>query len=445
MIDRVQAGWWRAQPATDGARRALRAVKVETSDPRSSVAFWALMSYTVVMFLSPQYHIPALQGLRLAFLTGGVAVAAHLADVLRRRSAGLVPEVRAAAALVAWAVVTALLTYRPGSSGPFFYGLPFVLGLLVKSAVVFWLLSEVMTTVARLRRVAWVLTLMTVPMAAVAIRNFLVGNVIAGRVVGYMGGMNTGDPNGLAYVLCFILPFGLALLTTARSPLVRGAMFLIIALNMVAVVVTFSRTGFVTLGAVILLYLVRLLRRQRAWGVAMLVLVLACIPFLPSGYLSRLATMTDINSDPTGSAQARWADTRLAVGLALTNPIFGVGIGQNVLALNEIRGPTWMVVHNVYLMYAVDLGAPGLILFMLLLVQCVNSAGLVRRRSAEAPALRDLSCLAEAIQTSLVIFAISAFLIPNAYELHFYYFGGLAVAARAAYATAVRVERAAAA
>jgi O-antigen ligase len=123
-------------------------------------------------------------------------------------------------------------------------------------------------------------------------------------------------------------------------------------------------------------------------------------------------------------------DTLAAVSVVLANPIIGTGIGTNVLALNQERGALGIAVHNVYLEYAVELGIPGLVLFVLLLVECLKSAGRMRRRTAGVPGQQQLFCLAEAIQVSLVAFAVAAVFHPVAYHLFFYYVAGLAVAVK---------------
>jgi O-antigen ligase len=82
-------------------------------------------------------------------------------------------------------------------------------------------------------------------------------------------------------------------------------------------------------------------------------------------------------------------------------------------------------VHNTYLEYAVDLGLPGLTLFVLLLRGCWKSARATRRSAAP-----ELGQLAEGIEISLVGFAVAAFFHPAAYEFYFFYIAGLAVAAR---------------
>jgi O-antigen ligase len=149
---------------------------------------------------------------------------------------------------------------------------------------------------------------------------------------------------------------------------------------------------------------------------------------LPPGYLDRLNTITDIDKDRTGSAQGRWEDFGSAVDVVIKNPVTGVGLGQDILALNEERGATWRSVHNVYLQYAVDLGLPGAALFIWLLVATFRGAGRVRVRASREPQLRELVALAGGVQIALVAFAVESFFHPVAYQFYFFCIGGLAVA-----------------
>ena len=198
-----------------------------------------------------------------------------------------------------------------------------------------------------------------------------------------------------------------------------------LVLQAVAVVLTFSRAGFLTLATVLGLFGLRLLRRpSRGLVFAALGGVLLGLPFMPAGYLDRLLTLSAIDADPTGSAQARWDGTVAAVEHAVEHPLLGAGLGMNILVLNESVGATWRVVHNTYLEYAVDLGLPGLTLFSLLLFRSWRNARATRRSGGA-----ELGALAEGIEISLVGFAVAAFFHPAAYEFYFFYIAGLAAAA----------------
>ena len=427
LAGRPPAEWWRAQ-AVD--RPPPGPGPQEARTPGSAVPFAALMAFTFIFFIAPQTLFPMLGVLRIALVAATFAIASFLfGAIAHRRPVPFPPEVRIAVCLVGWAAVTLPLSYWPGGS------LSFLLGTFLKSVTIFWLLGGVVTTLPRLRWLAWALTLMTIPIAATTLAHFAAGVTMDNRVVGYMAPL-TENPNGVALVLSLLLPLALGLFFIARSIVARAVLLAVVTLDVSAVVVTFSRAGFLTLATVLAMYVYRFLRRpERPWAIVICLVLLACAPLVPPGYWQRVGTITDVESDPTGSAQERRKDTLAAMHLVAEDPVFGAGIGQNILALNEERGKAGRLVHNVYLTYAVDLGVPGLLLFLLLLGWCVNDTRLVRRRSAAVPPLRDLYYLAEALLTSLVAFAIGACFHTNAYEFHFYYFGGLAVAARRVYET----------
>jgi putative inorganic carbon (HCO3(-)) transporter len=399
----------------------------------SALPFRALMGLTAIMVLAPQTYLPALAPFRIALLTAMVAITAYVADrfVHRQPIVTLTREMRVGAWLVGWAILTIPFSYWPGGSAAQ------LLTLYAKSLVVFLLLSHIVNSSARLRVVAWGLSLMAVPLAVSAVHQYLSGDFLEGvgvtRIVGYDAPL-TDNPNDLALMLDLILPLSIALILTARRAAVRVLVSAIALLAVGAVILTFSRGGFLALAVVGVMYLWKLSgRRERGWAAAALLVALTALPFLPGSYRDRLDTIVNIQADPTGSAQARWRDTVTAVGYVARHPIIGAGIGENTLALNEERGMFWLAVHNVYLEYAVELGLPGLILFLMVLVGCIKSATFVQREAAGRPTLRELFCLARGIQISLVTFSVAALFQPVAYHVYFYYFGGLAVAARAAY------------
>jgi hypothetical protein len=390
--------------------------------------------FTVVLLLAPQAIFPALEPLHLALVAATVAIGGHLWDRTRHGEPLLTPsrEVGLALALVAWSLFTAPLSYWPGGS------IELLFGEFIKSVAIFWLLSEVVDTRSKLQKLAAALTALAVPLAATAVRNYISGDFIdtgpqreIQRIVGYQAPL-TANPNDLALMLNLILPLSVALLWIHRRPLARAVLLGAIALDVVAVVATFSRTGFLTLSTVLVGYLWKLRRRaERVWAFGALGVGLFCLVlFLPAGYFTHLGTIANVSADPTGSAQARLHDMIAATKVALANPLFGAGLGMNVLALNEVRGATWRQVHNVYLEHAADLGLPGLLLFLLLFAGCVASVGRVQRRLQATGAAPDLFHLAEGIQLSLAGFAVAAFFHPVSYHFYFYYLAGLAVAVR---------------
>jgi probable O-glycosylation ligase (exosortase A-associated) len=343
----------------------------------------------------------------------------------------LAPEIGIVLALVAWSVITIPMSVWPGGS------VRLLTDQYLKAIAFFWLISTVVTTSGRLRGLAWALVLCSIPLAATGVKNFLFGEHLLAtgvrgftRIAGYQGGSGlTGNPNDLALMLNLIIPIAGALALSERGTrrtVAAGALLLAIA----GVVVTFSRAGFLTLAATFVMFMV-VLARRKAPGIAMgmLVLAMCATPLLPSGYVDRLSTITDIDADKTGSAQGRWQDFKVAADVIVESPLVGAGLGNDAIVLNTERGrSTWRSVHNAYLQYAVDLGIPGLLLFAWLHVMCLRSARAVERRTAREPALRDMATLAAGVQISLVGFFVAALFHPIAYQFYFFSVAGLAVA-----------------
>jgi len=422
-LTQVQAGWPAVAPIPVAA---------------SPVPFWAVMGFTFILLFAPQSYVPALASFRIALIAALIGIVAYLYDrfIHGRPLMMRVREMWITAYLVGWAVLTIPFSSWPGGS------LSFLLDQYFKTLTIFWLLSHTVVTVARLRHVAWGLSLMAVGLAAMAAANFLSGTFMAEssllpRLVGNNAAL-TKNPNDLALMINLILPLSVALFLIHREPLARALLLGAILLELVTVIITYSRAGFLTLAATFTIYLWKLRNRpERSWAWSALLVAFLCVPLLPSSYFDRLSTITDIKADQTGSAQERWNDTAAAFNYVLAHPIVGGGVGMNTLALNEARGVAWRAVHNVYLEYAVDLGVPGLTLFLLLLIGCVKSVMCVQRSTARVTALRDLFLLAEGIQVSLVAFAVAGPFHPVSYNFYFYYVAGLAVAAKAVYQTSV--------
>jgi probable O-glycosylation ligase (exosortase A-associated) len=427
-VTQLEATWWK--PHIPKQTSIVSAVVPATQGGR--LAFGALVAFTAILLLSPQAWVPALKVIRIAFLAAGIAMAAHIADrtIHRQSITPLSPEIGIVLALVAWSILTLPLSMWPGGS------VRVLTDHYLKAIAFFWLLGTVVTSTDRLRVMAWTLVLCSIPLAATGVANYLSGATLSTgvrgfyRIEGYMGGSGlTGNPNDLALMLNLIVPIAGVLVFITRGA-ARVVALGALGLAVLAVVLTFSRAGFVTLAASFVMFLLVLARRKAAGAAAGLLVLAICIPpLLPEGYVERLSTITNIEADATGSAQGRWRDIQEAAEVVARNPIVGAGIGNDILAMNAQRGDDWTQVHNVYLQYGVDLGIPGLLLFAWLHLLCYRTARAVEKRSARE-GNRDLTLLAAGIQVSLVAFLVAAMFHPIAYQFYFFSIAGLAVALR---------------
>jgi probable O-glycosylation ligase (exosortase A-associated) len=425
--------WWQPQVIAD-ARRPSRvtAPRVAAALEGSRAAFYALVAFTSVLLLSPQAWFPVLKLIRIAFLAGGIAMAAHVIERTAHKQpiTPLAPEIGIALALILWSMITIPMSYWPGGS------IRLLTDQYLKAIAFFWLLATIITTPARLRGIAWTLVLCAIPLAGTGIWHYLSGHVMQTgqdglvRIVGYMGSSGlTGNPNDLALMLNLIIPLAGALALSSRGA-ARLLATTVALLCVGGVIVTFSRAGFLALTATFFMFLVVLVRRKsRGVAIALFLIALSVPALLPQSYVDRLSTITNMQQDKTGSAQGRYKDLGIALEVVSHNPIIGVGLGQDMIALNQARGQsTWRSVHNVYLQYAVDLGVPGFLLFAWLHLLCFRSAWAVERRARRDPAVAELGPLAAGVQVSLVAFLVAAMFHPIAYQFYFFSIAGLAVA-----------------
>jgi probable O-glycosylation ligase (exosortase A-associated) len=425
---RPGAEWWRPLPPPGSRAGASDAASISAG---GTAPFVALLAFIIILLLAPQALFPVLSPFRLALLAAAGGIAAHALDrFLARRPISIVTrEIVLAACLAAWAVVGVPFSYWPGGS------ISLLLELFIKSLAIFWLIANVVDTPARFRAVTWTLVAASVPLAAVAIAHFLSGDIAPGgnyqdykRIVGYNAPL-TQNPNDLALTLNLLLPFSVAHLIRARGTLARSILTGIVLLVAAAIVLTFSRAGFLALATMLALYLWKLSRStQRHWALVMVLVALLLVAFLPGSYLQRIGTITNMQTDQSGSSQARWDGMVAATRLALQHPLLGVGAGMNILALNETRGPLWKEVHNVYLEYGADLGLPGLALFLALFWSCWSRARRTQRLAAGVPDLADLFQYGVAVEVSLAAFAVAGMFHPVGYHFYFYIIAGLAVA-----------------
>ena len=416
--------WWRREhPARVADVGTEPAAGADAAEPQSRLPYRALIGLTIIMVAAPQEFIPALAPLRIALIAASLAAAALFFTRLNAPPVARVraPAVPIAGCLLVWSIVTIPASMWPGGS------VQTLNELYLKSVIAFWLIGEIVDSPARLRRLFWTLSILVLPLTVTALRQFGSGATSAGGRIGGYGGGLTGNPNDLALMLNIIAPLAGVLALTAKRPAWRLAAAGLAALALATVVVTFSRAGFVTMILTGGLFMLLLIRRGTWMPVVLLaIVVVSAVPFLPSGYVERVQTVFSISSDPTGSSQERWRDTVAAVEFVRSHPLVGAGLGMDLLALNDVRGKYWVHVHDAYLNYAVDLGLPGLFMFVALLVTSMRSVRAAERRAA--PVNPELAMLASGARISLCGYALAAFFHPTAYHFYFYYLAGVAVA-----------------
>jgi putative inorganic carbon (HCO3(-)) transporter len=428
--------------------RVEREPMAEPKEERRDWAFLGLLGFTAVLYFRPQDQIPGLSAMPFAEITAIVGLTAMLMGRAARKLplTRVTPELVGVAALGFVILLTAPFSVWPGGAVGTFTN------VFVKVLLIYVLMTNTLTTVARLHKFMTVVVIATGYLATRAVFDYARGiNLVEnGRVQGAVGGMFQ-NPNDLALNMVALLPLTVLVALRAHSTKWRlGAAFL--GLMMLgAIIVSYSRGGFVGLAVVCLILGFQVAKRKPAVAAGAALMLLLALPLAPSSYWQRVSSITDDSLDATGSREARRILLREAWNTFLTFPLHGVGAGMFQAYNPPGRVELWRETHNVVLQVAAELGILGLAVFGFLLWRAVTAGRITRKllrrasgsspprwgghRTAESPVVTNdeaeyLDAHAAAMTSAVLGWFICALFASVAYSWTFYYLLALAVAPR---------------
>lgn len=190
----------------------------------------------------------------------------------------------------------------------------------------------------------------------------------------------------------YAIAFALLLFTwsEARGTRLRAVLLAAAAVTVVALVLTFSRGGFVALAVACVLYL--LWRRSVKTLIAGAVVIVAALALAPAAVYERLATGEGggLNAISAGRVDGLWLPLLPEV---LRNPLFGNGISSILWseAMRSGAGHQVLAVthpHNAYLEALLDMGIVGAVLLCGYFVHVWRRLRALATDSGVAPLLR---------------------------------------------------------
>lgn len=398
-----------------------------------------MVAFTALLFFRPQDQIPGLSVLHLAELTALAGLAAMAVRRLRLGQTIVKVNAEVVGVLALGGVILLTLPFSswPGGSLHMFSD------VYVKIILIFALMISTISSPQRVRQMTWIMILASSYVAARAVFDYVRGvNLVEGdRIRGAIGGM-FANPNDLALnLVTFLGPtlLFIALERRASRRLLASACALIMT---AAIVCTKSRSGFlglIAMGLVVLYYTARV---KPAIVFAVIVAGLLAVPALPQSFWDRMGSITNAETDPTGSREARLRLLTQGIEVFAENPITGIGAGQ-FQNYNEpgVTIERWRVTHNVWLQVAAELGIGGLVIFAFLVVSsyrsCFSTLRWLRGSRRKAPSTtldaegqRILVLNAKGMLAALVGWTVCALFAAVAFNWTFYYVLGLAVCGR---------------
>lgn len=389
--------------------------------PGHALTFACLFLFTSVLYFRPYEYLPVPTNLAFWLAIVTLAIFFPTQFGLEGTLTARPPEVKFALLLLAGALLSIPLAINP-SDGIEAFTDPFA-----KAIVMFIVFVNVVRTKTRLKLMLLLAFAISCVLSASALADFWQGNLsVEGyRVAGRIGGM-FGNPNDMALHLVTMVPLALALLLASRNfgrKLIFGALALLFTS---AIVVTYSRGGFLGLSCALFVMAWKTGRRHR---VAVCILALFALVTLfalaPGNYAERVGSIIGFGADRVGSAAQRQQLLWRSLYTAVRHPLFGVGIGNfHIVSLNE------QVSHNAYTQVAAEMGMPTLLAYVLLIIVPLRSLRRIERETFDARRRTRTFYLAVGVQAALVGYMVSSFFASVAYQWYVYYLVGYAVALR---------------
>lgn len=388
--------------------------------------FVLLFIFSVVLYVRPYEFFPLLSGfMQMAFYTGVATLAVFAISQLamegnltaRPREINLVLLIGLAALLSMPLAVSIGDAWKTFSE------------MLLKTLVIFIVFVNVVRSEMRMKLLLLLVLAVSIYLSVNALNDYRLGMFGTGaletgdaRISGRIKGLFENS-NDLALHLVTMIPIAVALALSKAGLFRKLVYFGAAGLMTAAVIVTFSRGGFIGLVAAGLILARRLGRKNK--GMTTAALVFAAIMFLalaPGAYSSRLGSIFNSAADITGSSSQRTEVLKRSVWVALRYPIFGVGIGNFYH-----KSPRNLETHNAYTQVAAEMGIAAMVVYIMFLVHPIRRLRLIQNQSYEKPDQRRFYYLSIGLEASLIGFMVSSFFGAVAYQWYVYYLVGYAI------------------
>ena len=239
-----------------------------------------------------------------------------------------------------------------------------------------------------------------------------------------------GDNNLVAVGMAMLLPLVGALAATSTGWQKRAFQFLSIGV-LYRAISTYSRGGFLSIAAVGTLWFWRSEHKLKTLAAVVLAMALI-LPVLPQQFWDRMGTITS-QEERDDSQQSRLHFWQVAIAMANDRPLLGVGHTGYPRAYNQYDWSegqylTNRAVHSAWFGVLAELGYPGLLLFIAILLSSLLACRRVRNSAKRGEIPGPLGPYATAFETALVAFMIGGSFVSVHYCEMLWHFFALSIA-----------------
>lgn len=329
----------------------------------------------------------------------------------------------------------------------------------VKSGIFAYVITILIKNKEAFRLAIWALLVTGIILGSISVYQYFTGTYsndywgyavssfdnIVGRSNGYRMGGPVQDPNYFAQLMLVLVPLAVDRLWNEKNRILLLLAGWALAVSSLTVLLTYSRGGFLAMVSVLGLALVSFVNRHQLirYLLVLSVVGLLLVNFLPSQFVERMATLTDlipslsgtnINTTIDYSIRGRTSETIVALQMFADHPILGVGVGNYPLLYqkysqrlgidlrSEIREP-----HNLYLEVASETGLLGIFSFGLLLWVILKSMWEAQKALVKIGEIATANMLS-AFSFGFIGYLIAALFIHSAFPRNFWVLAGIALA-----------------
>ena len=395
------------------------------------LTFVFLFIFSIVLYFRPYELIPALSGFKtMAFWVGIVTLVAYFVTQMAVEG-NLTVRPREVNMVLLFGI--AGLLSIPFAIDPSEAWATFV-DFLIKTILIFIVLVNVLRTEMRIKLLMYLALVVSIYLCIHLINDYRAGIFRIGvaelntqRVGGAIKGL-FDNSNDLALHLVTMIPLAFVLALENKNPLRKIIFWGTTLLMIAAVIITFSRGGFIGLIAMTLVLVRKIARRNKAVAIGTLVLgVVFFLAVAPGAYAGRLATIFT-GSDLTGSSSQRTEIFKRSVMVALRYPLFGVGLGNF-----HHKSAQELGTHNAYTQVAAETGIAAMVFYIIFMVHPLRKLRMIEREMYERDDNSRFYYLAIGLQASLVGYMVASFFAAVAYQWYIYYLVAYAIGLRRIY------------
>jgi len=382
---------------------------------RSTLAYYALMMFSLIYFARPEDFIPGLSVVPINKIAGGIALFAVIFLVPASRRQRLTLELKILLLLLAHMILCIpFAAWRGGAYDT-------VINKFSKGVIVAILIYMVTTSVKEVRKL---LAIQAATIALVAVASIFVHHTLDGRLMGIQKGI-LENPNDLAINIAINFPLCVAFFFAAKKMPWKLFWAACLGFLMWGVIATYSRSGLLAMVVTVAICLwefgIKGKRTVVLVSAVFIGMVAVGVVIVTPNYLIRIESIVrgDIEgSGDRGSLEARQELLKDSLKLMVKHPIFGVGPG-NFSSYTQ----TWRVAHNTYSELGAETGVPGVFLFLLLLGFTLRKIRGVRKLPGYESS-EDIRLWTSALWAAMAAYMAGAMFASTEYNLFPYFMVG---------------------